>query len=65
MAGLRRQEEIPTSQLGTKKTDAFCKAIKQRLQNTKTNFSIEFLRYWPIKSKQKRRKYGCEVALKR
>lgn len=44
MAGLRRQKEMPISQLGPKKIDAFCKALKQRLQDKGTNFGKEYLR---------------------
>ena len=44
MAGLRRQKEMPITQLGAKKIDAFCTALKQRLQDTETNFAKDYLR---------------------
>jgi site-specific DNA recombinase len=44
MAGLRRQKEMPLSQLSTKKIDAFCNALKQRLQDKDCNFGKEYLR---------------------
>ena len=44
MAGLRRQKEMPLSQLGPKKIETFCKALKQRLQDKESNFGKEYLR---------------------
>jgi DNA invertase Pin-like site-specific DNA recombinase len=44
MAGLRRQKEMPIAQLGPKKIETFCKALKQRLQDKESNFGKEYLR---------------------
>ena len=44
MAGLRRQGEMPLSQLGPKKIEAFCKALKEKLQDRSTQFGKEYLR---------------------
>jgi site-specific DNA recombinase len=43
MAGLRRKKEMPVSQLGPKKIDTFCKALKQRLQDKESNFGKDYL----------------------
>ncbi len=44
MAGLRRQKELPFSLLGRKQVNAFCAALKEKLQDRGSNFGKEYLR---------------------
>lgn len=44
VAGLRRQRELPLSQLGKKQVSAFCSALKVKLQDGGLNFGKEYLK---------------------
>ena len=60
IAEKKRQQEMPISQLGPKKIDASCKALKYRLQDKGTTFGKESLRLLVDEIKV----YGNEVRLR-
>ncbi len=44
LAGLRRQKELPVSNLGKKHIHAFCVALKEKLRDRASNFGKEYLK---------------------
>ncbi len=44
MAGLKRQKQMPLTQLGPKNINAFCQALKDKLRDKESHFGKEYLR---------------------
>ena len=44
MAGLKRQKQMPLTQLGAKNVSAFCQALKDKLRDRESHFGKEYLR---------------------